>query len=151
MSDKIEQNIISTIGREIRFLVRRMTSLYNSIETLDRAAVLLLVELQAQGPLGISTLAASLQLDISTASRQAAALENKGLVERLSSPEDGRVSLLQITDLGAAQLQEVRQIYHSMLAEILEDWSEEDLHLFKDLLARYNRAMLQRGKSAGHK
>lgn len=146
-----ENKIISTIGREIRVLIRRMTSLYNSIETLDRSAVLLLAELQVQGPLGISTLACNLQLDISTASRQAAALEAKGLVERLSDPEDGRVSLLQITGLGEAQLQEVRQIYHSMLAEMLEDWSEEDLHLFKDLLARYNLAMLQRGKTPGNK
>jgi DNA-binding MarR family transcriptional regulator len=145
-----EKEIISTIGREIRVLVRRMTSLYSSIEILDRSAVLLLAEL-SQGPLGISTLACNLQLDISTASRQAAALEGKGLVERLSDPEDGRVSLLQITELGMAQLQEVRQVYHSMLAEMLEDWSEEDLHLFKDLLARYNLAMLQRGKSSSQK
>lgn len=146
-----EKDIISTIGREIRVLLRRMTSLSNSIEILDRSAVLLLAELQAQGPIGISVLACNLQLDISTASRQTAALEAKGLVERLSDPEDGRVSLLQITELGEAQLQEVRQIYHSMLAEMLEDWSEEDLHLFKDLLARYNLAMLQRGKSSSQK
>jgi DNA-binding MarR family transcriptional regulator len=146
-----EKDIISTIGREIRVLVRRMTSLYNSIEILDRSAVILLAELQSQGPLGISTLACNLQLDISTASRQSAALEAKGLVERLADPEDGRVSLLQITDLGEAQLQEVRQIYHSMLAEMLEDWSEEDLHLFKELLARYNLAMMQRGKSSSQK
>jgi DNA-binding MarR family transcriptional regulator len=146
-----EQDIISTIGREIRVLVRRMTSLYNSIEILDRSAVLLLAELQVQGPLGISTLATNLQLDISTVSRQTAALEAKGLVERLADPEDGRVCLLQITPLGEAQLREVRQIYHAMLAEMLEDWSEEDLCLFKKLLGRYNLAMLQRGKSAGHK
>lgn len=146
-----EKNIISTIGREIRVLVRRMTSLYNSIEILDRSAAIILAELQTQGPLGISTLATNLQLDISTASRQTAALEAKGLVERLSDPEDGRVSLLQISALGETQLQEARQIYHSMLAELLEDWSEEDLRLFKDLLARYNLAMQQRGKSPGHK
>lgn len=145
-----EKDIISTIGREVRVLVRRMTSLYNSIEILDRSAVILLAEL-SQGPLGISTLACNLQLDISTASRQIASLEAKGLVERLTDPEDGRVSLLQVTDLGEVQLQEVRQIYHSMLAEMLEDWSEEDLHLFKDLLARYNLAMMQRGKSSSHK
>jgi DNA-binding MarR family transcriptional regulator len=148
---RTENDIISTIGREIRVLIRRMTSLYNSIEILDRSAVLLLAELQVQGPVGISTLATNMQLDISTASRQAAALEAKGLVERLSDPEDGRVSLLQITDLGEAQLQEVRLVYHSMLAEMLEDWSEEDLLLFKDLLARYNLAMMQRGKSASNK
>jgi DNA-binding MarR family transcriptional regulator len=146
-----EKDIISTIGREIRVLVRRMTSLYNSIEILDRSAALLLAELQLHGPLGISTLATNLQLDISTASRQTAALEAKGLVERLADPEDGRVSLLQITSLGEAQLQEARRIYNAMLAEMLEGWSEEDLRLFKELLARYNLATLQRGKSAGHK
>src|SRR2546421_3316121 len=85
-----EKKIIGTLGREIRILVRRMTSLYNSMEILDRSAVLLLAELQSQGPLGISMLATNLQLDISTASRQTAALEAKGLVERLSDPEDGR-------------------------------------------------------------
>jgi DNA-binding MarR family transcriptional regulator len=146
-----EKDIIGIIGREIRVLVRRMTSLYNSIEILDRSAALLLAELQLRGPLGISTLATNLQLDISTASRQTAALEAKGLVERLADPEDGRVSLLQITSLGEAQLREARRIYNAMLAEMLEDWSEEDLHLFKELLVRYNLATQQRGRSAGHK
>jgi DNA-binding MarR family transcriptional regulator len=148
---QIDKNIINTIGREIRVLVRRMTSLYNSIEVLDRSAVVILAELQIHGPQGISTLATNLQLDISTASRQTAALEAKGLVERLTDPEDGRVSLLQITALGEDQLREVRQVYHVILAEILQDWSEEELHLFQDLLARYNRAMMQRGKSTSHK
>ncbi len=67
-------------------------------------AYLLLRRLDEFGPARVKELAESFKLDISTLSRQAAALESKELIQRFSDPSDGRVSLFAITKLGKQRL-----------------------------------------------
>ena len=48
----------------------------------------------------VSDLAACVELDASTVSRQIKQLEDKGIVERTADPADGRASLVRLTDDG---------------------------------------------------
>ena len=135
---------VDLVAHEVALLLRRVDAARQTDAVLDRSAYLLLGELEAQGPLGIAVLAHTFQVDLSTASRQAAALEAKELVQRLPDPDDGRISLLQITPLGRARFQATRDARHALYAEILEGWSEEDRGRFGAYLARFNRAIVQR-------
>ena len=64
----------------------------------------LLVPLERHGNQRCSALAAHAGVDISVASRQLAALERSGYVDRRPDPNDGRASLLSLTDAGAEAL-----------------------------------------------
>lgn len=144
---KSNKELLGFIEYEIALLIRR-TEFYRAsdpiIVSMDRSAYLLLRKMETRGPVGVKVLAEEFQLDISTVSRQAAALEAKGLVQRLSNPADGRGILFQITSLGHTQLAEVRQARLEKYAELLEDWSTEDRQKFGELLARFNRILENR-------
>ncbi|HWE61063.1 MAG TPA: MarR family transcriptional regulator [Chloroflexota bacterium] len=135
---------VGAVEHEVTLLLRLVESARKRAEMLDRSAYLLLGELQARGPLGIAALAGIFQVDLSTASRQTAALEAKGLVQRLADPDDGRVSLLQITPLGQTELQTTRDARHALFDEILEGWSADERHRFGEYLARFNQAIVRR-------
>jgi DNA-binding MarR family transcriptional regulator len=148
MDDMIDTDIgidsVGVVEREVSLLLRLAESARKTAETLDRSAYLLLGELETRGPLGIAVLAQLFQVDLSTASRQTTALEAKGLVERLSDPDDGRISLLRITPRGRAQFQATRAARHALFDDILADWPEEDRRQLGAFLARLNRSITQR-------
>ncbi|MFJ6893276.1 MarR family winged helix-turn-helix transcriptional regulator [Streptomyces hokutonensis] len=83
-------------------------------------------------------LAAHYALDKSTVSRQVAALERAGLIERRPDPEDHRVQVLHLTDAGRRILAQVTENRHAAFRERLADWPEEDLQRFAGYLERYN-------------
>jgi DNA-binding MarR family transcriptional regulator len=94
---------IAQIEREVATLARRVELARSTLPTgerLVRSGYLLLLELEARSPMTVAALADAMQVDISTVSRQIVPLERQGLVSRLSDPDDGRVSLIQITPLG---------------------------------------------------
>lgn len=143
METKVEA--IDVVEHELTRLLRRAESArarQPAARRLDRSAYLLLGELDRRGPLGIAALAHLFQLDTSTASRQVAALEAKGLVERRPDPSDGRVSLLEITAHGYAELRATQQARHALFAALLADWSKEDCRQFGVYLARLNGALV---------
>lgn len=139
-----ENKDIEVIEHEIAIFLRMAESVHKGKGTLDRSAYLLLSEIAQRGPLGMNVLAQTFQLDISTISRQVAALEASGFVERFADPADARVSLLQISALGQANFQETHKIRYTMFSELLEGWSEEDRHQFGIYLARFNQAVRRR-------
>ncbi|MGV9289444.1 MarR family winged helix-turn-helix transcriptional regulator [Streptomyces sp. NPDC003719] len=83
-------------------------------------------------------LAAHYALDKSTVSRQVAALERIGLVERRVDPDDHRVQVLHLTDAGRSILAQVTESRRTAFRERLADWSAEDLTRFAAYLERYN-------------
>lgn len=140
-----EKNSIELIEYELTTFIRRAVYLDNSenkIGNLERSAYLLLRQLDEFGPARVKELAEAFKLDISTLSRQAAALENKKLISRSSDHSDGRVSLFDITPRGKQMLQTDKQMrlerYHSMLKK----WSNEEKELFGKLLMRMNDAFI---------
>ncbi|MFI6405559.1 MarR family winged helix-turn-helix transcriptional regulator [Streptomyces sp. NPDC050548] len=83
-------------------------------------------------------LAAHYALDKSTVSRQVAALERAGLIERRPDAEDHRVQVLHLTEAGRRILARVTANRQAAFRERLADWPEEDLRRFAGYLERYN-------------
>ncbi|MFE6197801.1 MarR family winged helix-turn-helix transcriptional regulator [Streptomyces sp. NPDC057838] len=98
----------------------------------------LLGHLQEEGGCRATDLAAHYALDKSTVSRQVAALERAGLVERRPDPRDHRVQVLDLTRAGRRVLARVTESRRAVVRERLAHWPEEDLTRFADYLVRYN-------------
>jgi DNA-binding MarR family transcriptional regulator len=90
----------------------------------------------ADGPGRLSDLAAALQVDISTASRQVRSLEDAGLLVRSSHPSDGRASVLELTDAGRDALDGARAAWRRVVEEILSGWTIADRRALAPLLQR---------------
>ncbi|WP_274654820.1 MarR family winged helix-turn-helix transcriptional regulator [Paenibacillus humicola] len=135
----MDERAIETIEMELAILIRRATSAGRNLGTLDRSAYLLLNQIASHSRAGVKTLADEFHLDISTVSRQTAALEQKGYVTRIPDPDDGRAYVLEMTELGAKELEECRQARFVRFRELLKDWPEADRAAFGRLLHRFNR------------
>ncbi|WP_051385745.1 MarR family winged helix-turn-helix transcriptional regulator [Actinokineospora inagensis] len=103
----------------------------------DRSAILLLKNLIVLGPSRSSALAEAIHSDPSTVSRQVAALVKDGLVERRADPEDGRASLLAVTEAGTDLLKEQRNRMALSLARMVRHWDPADLDTFVRLFERF--------------
>jgi DNA-binding MarR family transcriptional regulator len=82
-------------------------------------------------------LAEHVQADPSTVSRQVAALVKEGLLERRADPEDGRASLLVLTEKAGEVLRRHDEIRNQHFAQMLSGWSERDLRRFAALMCRF--------------
>ncbi|MGW7265267.1 MarR family winged helix-turn-helix transcriptional regulator [Streptomyces sp. NPDC054842] len=100
----------------------------------------LLGHLEERGGCRATDLAAHYALDKSTVSRQVAALERAGLIERRLDPDDHRVQVLHLTPAGGALLGQVTESRRTAFRERLEGWPKDDLARFAAYLLRYNDA-----------
>ncbi|PPA69806.1 MarR family winged helix-turn-helix transcriptional regulator [Jeotgalibacillus proteolyticus] len=138
----MNEESLKTIELEMAVLIRRVASINSRREeSLLRSAYLLLLHISTNGTAGVKTLAADLQLDISTVSRQAASLEQKGYVEKAPCPADKRAYFYQITELGAKELQQYKEARMKKLTMLLEDWSQDECDNFGELLKKFNYAI----------
>src|SRR4051794_30292364 len=89
--DRLSAGVASLLrtGRHLASRVR--TEMYGDLPSFGWA---LLVPLERDGEQRCSALAAQAGVDVSVVSRQVAALERAGYVERRPDPEDGRASLI---------------------------------------------------------
>ncbi|ASO17965.1 DNA-binding MarR family transcriptional regulator [Actinoalloteichus hoggarensis] len=101
----------------------------------EKATYLVLFHLE-KGPRRSGAVAEALLLDPSTISRQVATLVKAGLVERSADPEDGRASLLVITERGRSVLALHRAARRDLLDHVIADWPSGDRHELARLLAR---------------
>ncbi|MFE9469740.1 MarR family winged helix-turn-helix transcriptional regulator [Streptomyces griseofuscus] len=98
----------------------------------------LLARLVTCGRRRATDLAADVFLDLSTVSRQARSLVDRGLVERHPDPEDRRGSLLSATEAGRAAYQSAVRRREAELTRLLEPWPIEDRTVLTRLLKRLN-------------
>ncbi|SFQ00631.1 DNA-binding transcriptional regulator, MarR family [Geodermatophilus dictyosporus] len=96
----------------------------------------LLVPLERDGEQRCSALAAHAGVDVSVVSRQVAALERDGYVERRPDPHDGRASLIGLSPAGAAALERTRELRSAWATAALADWDEDDARLLSGLVER---------------
>lgn len=137
-----DKNLVESINYEMAILVRRGTSTVKKLGNLERSHYLLLQHLSDFGAIGVKALADEFHLDVSTISRQAAALEAKGYIQRSPDPEDRRASFFELTELGKRELEDTRQIRINRYHRLLADWSHEDREKFAELLVRFNRTFV---------
>lgn len=108
-------------------------------DEIDLSALFILKILRGCGPMRLSALAATLELDASTVSRHVRHLEDRGLLERTSDPDDGRASMVAVTRRGARCLQKHAAGRRALIGQLLEDWTDDDREQLRCLLARVNR------------
>ena len=104
---------------------------------LDRASYLVLVAVGRQGPARLSDIAVELGVDVSTVSRQVAALEAKGLLVREPDPVDGRAVRLSLSEAGDALTDRLRTAWRATIAEALADWTPGEIDALAPLLERF--------------
>jgi DNA-binding MarR family transcriptional regulator len=143
----VNDDEILAIGREIGLFFRRAERFHHAMHLghagrpLERAAYGVLARIASGGPERLSTLAKDLCVDLSTVSRQVAALEAVGLVRRTPDPSDRRASLIEATETGAEVFARNRQKWLGALGELLSDWTAAERQEFARLFARLNDAM----------
>lgn len=138
---------LSAVERQTAVLTRHFELLNRRTVAhmkLDRAEYLLLRALDESGAMNINALASLLGLDPSTAGRQVSALQRAGLVRRAPDPTDRRCNVVTPTTEGLDRMREVRKQRTEVAAELLADWSDEDLRTFDTILGKYNRAVAAR-------
>ncbi|MFC0033416.1 MarR family winged helix-turn-helix transcriptional regulator [Micromonospora chaiyaphumensis] len=141
-----------TLGRietEVALLMRlgeatRRASGTAEHRVLDRAAYVILRHLAGAGPQNVSALAAKLNLDGSTVTRQVSAMQRDGLIARTPDPADGRGTVISPTPAGLQRMAAVRAARTRLYGDILAAWSPDDRESLADLLHRLNEALESR-------
>jgi DNA-binding MarR family transcriptional regulator len=133
------ESVVQQVSRFMRLMKRSsMRFAAQNGNGLELAAYFLLAVLVTEGPQRTTALADAVLSDISTVSRQISALVKAGLVERQADPADGRACLLAATPQGKECFEQQRTARTRGLAEILRDWTSEDLRTVGALLERFN-------------
>ncbi|MFC4150570.1 MarR family winged helix-turn-helix transcriptional regulator [Micromonospora mangrovi] len=114
---------------------------------LDRAAYVILRHLDTAGPQNVSALAATLNLDGSTVTRQVSAMQRDGLIARTPDPADGRGTVISPTAAGLQRMAAVQAARTRLYGEILAAWDEGDRDTLAELLRRLNEALNSRNRS----
>lgn len=98
------------------------------------AAVLTL--LGRHGDMRMTKLAELLSVDMSVTSRHVAHLAERGWLERSPDPADKRSRILHLTPAGRTRLDELFRRTTQLLAERLDDWSDDEVGRLTQLMAR---------------
>ena len=104
---------------------------------LERALFSLLVGVERLGPIGIVDLADRAGRDHTTVSRQIAKLESLGLVARVKSVKDRRLSQLTVTDQGKAMTDRIDDARERMGQRVFESWDEEEFDELVRLVSKF--------------
>ncbi len=110
---------------------------------IDRAGVALLYKLRSHDdtPSRVTSLAGLLGVDTPTVTRKVQQLERLGYVAREPDPDDGRASLIRLTDSGLDVLDRVLGAHRERLVRLFATWSETDVKLFATLLERFAESL----------
>ncbi|MGI5163380.1 MarR family winged helix-turn-helix transcriptional regulator [Spirillospora sp. CA-253888] len=129
---------IETIRWELTAFARRARAVAERLHPgLSLVSYSLLAHIQEKGGCRAADLAAYFMLDKSTVSRQIAALERLGMVEREA---EGAARILRPTARGREALADATRRRQEAFQDRLDDWSDADLADFAAYLVRYNDA-----------
>ncbi|MBQ1021923.1 MarR family transcriptional regulator [Micromonospora sp. D93] len=151
MSDDHDESTLGRIETEVALLMRFGEATRRATGTaehrvLDRAAYVILRHLADAGPQNVSALAARLNLDGSTVTRQVSALQRDGLITRTPDPSDGRGTVISPTTAGLQRMTAVQAARTRLYGDMLADWSTEDRSTLAALLGRLNQALINRNR-----
>jgi DNA-binding MarR family transcriptional regulator len=89
------------------------------------------------GEATVGAIADAMRLDPSRGSRLVADMVSRGMLRRDASQEDGRRSLIQITDQGQTLLREIRVVKQSAVEQATADWTNDERQAFATLFERF--------------
>ncbi|MEU8155715.1 MarR family transcriptional regulator [Micromonospora sp. NPDC048986] len=152
MSDDSDESTLGQIETEVALLMRFGEATRRATGTaehrvLDRAAYVILRHLADAGPQNVSALAARLNLDGSTVTRQVSALQRDGLITRTPDPSDGRGTVISPTPAGLQRMAAVQAARTRLYGDMLADWTTDDRETLARLLGRLNQALVNRNRS----
>lgn len=105
---------------------------------LEGSGLAVLYHLTTAGPMRTSALADLLGLDPSTTSRHVGGLERSGHVQRFPDPDDGRAWLVGATTAGTTAFEDTRALRNSLVDQVMQGWTREEVAAFAAALARFN-------------
>jgi DNA-binding MarR family transcriptional regulator len=91
------------------------------------ASLFVLAVLERCSPARVGAVAKACHLHMSVVSRQAAALEQAGLLERRQDPTDARAHDLALTPAGRQRLEQRRAVIAALVQDRLCDWRPDEL------------------------
>ncbi|WP_435768480.1 MarR family winged helix-turn-helix transcriptional regulator [Nocardioides sp. SYSU DS0651] len=138
--------MVARIETEVGVLVRRVRRVIRERAEavhpdLQPASYLLLGYVRDHGPVRASVIGVVFGIDKGAISRHTQHLIDLGLVDRAPDPEDGRATLLTVSEEGERRIEAVAEMRRRALDERLGDWSAEELGEFAAMLRRYNDAL----------
>ncbi len=128
--------LMMTVGRRFR---ARLDG-----DTIDPSQAALLYTLKCRGALRLGDIAEAMRLDASTVSRHVQQLGDRGFIQRGPDPEDGRASIIELTDAGRTGLTSAFEQRRTVLTEALADWSADDREQLRLQLSRLATALGER-------
>ncbi|EDY46398.1 MarR family winged helix-turn-helix transcriptional regulator [Streptomyces sp. SPB074] len=105
---------------------------------LDKPAMGVLINLRTAGrPLRVGEIAERMSVVGPHVTRHVQVLEKRGLVHRVSDPEDRRASLIDLTPAGREGVERYGASLFSWFTDVLADWPEQDRADLTRLLTRF--------------
>ncbi|WIX82531.1 MarR family winged helix-turn-helix transcriptional regulator [Amycolatopsis carbonis] len=115
---------------------------------LDLTRVRVLGTVAARQPVRPNAIAAELGLTASATSRHLAALEEAGQIAVEPDPVDSRTFLVRQTESGRADAEATVAAGAAVFADVISDWTDEDVTTARELITRLNEAWATRGDAA---
>lgn len=106
-------------------------------ERLTVGAYRILLRVTEEHEARITDLAGHFEVGKPTMSRQVAALEQLGLVQRRPDPDDGRGALVSLTGEGRDAFARARARRHAWIDSLMAGFSDAEAHTFAQLLRRF--------------
>lgn len=135
---EVETEMAVLLRRLRRVISERARAVHPELQA---SSYLMLSYIRENGPLRASAMCAVFDIDKGAISRQVQHLIDLGLVDRQPDPDDGRATLLSISEEGERRLEAVADGRRKQIDEQLEDWTVEDLTGFAATVRRYTDAL----------
>ena len=135
------RNLSARTMEEVRTLVKKVRSArisHNMGITYNES--LIMATIRDNPGMTAKDLAAQLQSDKSTISRQVAQLEAKGYLERRTRSDNHRVHDLSLTEHGLTTLADADATWIGIVEEKQAGWTEQERRDFLRLLEKYNES-----------
>lgn len=128
------------IGRRFigRMALKRMGT---GLELSDIDAIGVIKRIGSQEEATVGAIAEQMRIDPSRGSRIVADLVRQGLLERAASQQDGRRSLVRITDAGRGVLDQIEAIKREMILEATAGWTADEIDSFARLYLRFTEGL----------
>ena len=133
MSNSPIDEIAESFGRLMRQSVRAKSRV-GGYQGLHFQSSTILIHLAQGGPARSSEIVEALHFDPAVVSRQTHELIERGLIERIPDPLDGRATKLQCTTEGIKTINKHKAFRRAFFNELLSQWSHQDVENLNFLL-----------------
>jgi DNA-binding MarR family transcriptional regulator len=144
--DERRDTAVRVLEHEIGLLLRRIRRgiAERAVQVhpeLNATSYTLLGTLSEFGPRRAADLAELFAMDKGTVSRVIHQLLELGLVERAPDPDDGRASIISVTEDATTRLAHMHELRRALFGERLADWDPDEIEQLGSQLGRFNLAL----------